>query len=186
MQKQNPPKVKEKRVVFESAKFRLLEKDMEFANGDTEIWEVVEMKGNGGVRVLAITEKRELIFVQEYRGAAEKYVIRFPTGLIEPGEEPRRAAARELQEETGFVAETLESLGTLESTSGYYKGHTLYVFVGKNLKQTGQMAREPGEEDMEILYIPLEKAFQMAEQAEFEDAQTVYTILRLKRFLFRG
>lgn len=183
MQEDKVPKVRERRVIFESRKFLVVEKDMEFSNGDTETWEAVELKGKGGARVLALTDTQELLFIKEYRGAAEKYVVRFPTGLIEEGEEPKEAAGRELQEETGFVADNLEFLVTLGSTSGYYKGSPTHVFFGSGLRQTGVLAREPGEVDMELLPIPLEKAFQMAENAEFEDPQTLYLTLLLRRYL---
>lgn len=160
-----------------------MERDMEFSSGEKETWEVVEQKGNGGARILALTNEQELIFVREYRGAADKYVLRIPTGLMEDGEEPSEAALRELEEETGFAAETIEPLGVLESMGGYYKDTLVHLFFAANLKETGTMAREPGEQDMEIVRISLEKAFSMAENAEFEDAQTVYALLLLKKHL---
>ena len=180
------PKVKERRVIFESKKFRVVEKDMEFASEERETWEVVEQKGNGGARALALTDSGELIFIREYRGAAEKYVLRIPTGVIEDGEDPKDAARRELEEETGFVAKKMESLGVLESTSGYYKATPLRLFFATDVRQSGTTAREPGELDMDVVLIPIEKAFQMAESAEFEDTQTVYALLLLKKHLNGG
>ena len=177
------PKVNRRKILFESKRFRVVERDMEFANGEKETWEVVEQKGNGGARVLGLTDEQELIFVKEYRGAAEKYVLRIPTGVAENGEEPSETARRELEEETGFLAETIESLGVLESTGGYYKDTRTHLFFATNLKETGKIAREPGEQDMEIVRIPLEKAFSMAENAEFEDVQAVYALLLLKKHL---
>ena len=118
---------------------------MEFADGTEEMWEIVEQKGNGGARIIALTDKKEIIFIREYRGAAEKYVLRLPTGLIEEGEDPKDAALRELEEETGFSAKTAEFLVRLESTSGYYKGGVIHVFFSETVKETGNIAREPGE-----------------------------------------
>ena len=183
MQNRKAPKIAERRVIFESRKFRVVEKDMEFTSGERETWEVVEQKGNGGSRVLALTDNKDLIFVREYRGAAEKYVLRIPTGVIEDGEDPKDAARRELEEETGFVPKKIESLGVLESTSGYYRGTPIHLFFAPDVQQTGAIAREPGEKDIEMVFIPLEKAFQMAENLEFEDAQTVYALLLLKKHL---
>ena len=162
MEKSKMPKIAENRVIFESKRCRVGERDMEFANGEKETWEMVEQKGNGGARVLGLTHEQELIFVQEYRGAADKYVLRFPTGMSEDGEEPSKTALRELEEETGFVAETIESLGVLDSTGGYYKDTPLHLFFATNLKETGRVSRERGEQDMEIVRISLEKAFLMA------------------------
>ena len=135
------PKVRQRRILFESKKFRVVEKDMEFAGGARETWEVVEQKGNGGARALALTDSNELIFIREYRGAAEKYVLRIPTGVIEDGEDPKNAARRELEEETGFVPKEIESLGVLESTSGYYRGTSIHLFFAADVRQTGTIAR---------------------------------------------
>ena len=183
MKDDKKPKVAARRIVFESKKFLVLEKDMEFASGERETWEVVEQKGNGGSRVLALTDRKELIFVREYRGAAEKYVLRIPIGVIEDGEDPKDAARRELEEETGFVAKRIEPLGVLESTSGYYRGTPIHLFLATDIQQTGTMRREPGELGMKVVFIPLGKAFQMVENVEFEDTQTVYALLLLKKHL---
>ena len=181
--KKQQPRVAERRILFESRRFRIIEKDMEFANGEKETWEVVEHKSSGGAQVLALTDQNELIFIREYRGAAEKYVLRFPTGLIEEGEKPEEAARREFQEEIGYKAHTLEPIGTIESLSGYYKSFPLHVFFGSDLEFTGETMREPGEKDMEVLPIRLEKAYQMVEDVEFEHPGTVYAILLLKKHL---
>lgn len=181
MDKENPPIMKEKRVLFESKIFRLIEKDMEFASGDTETWEVVEFKGRGGARMAAITNNNEIVFVREYRGAAERYVLRLPTGLIEDGEEPLRAAQRELREETGFEAKNITLLKKLESTSGYYKGAPISIFIATNLAKARETSREIGEQGMEVKLIPLEEAFSMAENAEFEDVETNYAVLLCKK-----
>lgn len=181
--KKQQPRVAARRVVFESRRFRVIEKDMEFANGEKETWEVVEIKGNGAARAIALTDTHELIFVREYRGAAEKYVIRFPTGLIEENETPQEAASRELEEETGFLAHTLEPLGIFEFTGGYVKSVPFHIFFATDLWFTGTISREPGEQDMEVIRIPLEKAYQMAQALEFEDPETIYAILLLKKHL---
>ena len=183
MSEDKKPKVRERRVIFESKKFRVVEKDMEFASGDRETWEMVEQKGNGGARALALTDSGDLVFIREYRGAAEKYVLRIPTGVIEDGEDPKDASRRELEEETGFVAKKMEFLGVLESTSGYYRGNPIHLFFATDVQQTGTIAREPAEQDIEIVFIPLEQAFQMAENVEFEDTQTVYALLLLRKYL---
>ncbi len=170
-------------MIFESRKFRVVEKDIEFASGDQETWETVEQKGNGGARVLALNNRQELIFIREYRGAAEKYVLRIPTGVIEAGEDSKDAARRELKEETGFAPHNLEFLGKLESTSGYYKATSLHLFYADSAEETGSTAREIGEQAMEVIFIPLEKALRMVENVEFEDIQTVYALLLLKKHL---
>lgn len=62
--------------------------------------------------VLIITdEKNERILVnREYRMAVGEWVYNFPAGLIDPGETPEVAAARELWEETGLHLDSIDDM----------------------------------------------------------------------------
>lgn len=51
----------------------------------------------------------EIVLQKQYRPPVDKLVIEFPAGLIDAGETPEQAAIRELKEETGYVAEVLET-----------------------------------------------------------------------------
>jgi len=177
------PKVAAKRVIFESKRFRIVEKDMEFHGGEKETWEIVEHKGVGAARVIAMSDKEELVFIREYRGATENYSLRFPTGWMEEGEIPEAAAQRELKEETGIVADTIEQIGIIDPPSGYYKGTPVYLFFATGLTFTGKTVREPGERDMEVLNISLDKAYEMLDDVEFEAPDTAYAFLLLKKYL---
>jgi ADP-ribose pyrophosphatase len=63
------------------------------------------------VNVIAVTREGELVFVRQYRNAIRANTLEVAGGCIDPGEEPAHAAARELEEETGYVAGRLVPLG---------------------------------------------------------------------------
>jgi ADP-ribose pyrophosphatase len=65
-----------------------------------------------GVLILALTEESKIILVRQFRPAAGKYTLEFPSGTVDRSESPEEAAARELREETGYVCKTLHCLGT--------------------------------------------------------------------------
>ena len=51
------------------------------------------------------------LLIRQVRPALRRVTLEFPAGNVDPGETPAQAAARELEEETGYRAEVLESLG---------------------------------------------------------------------------
>ncbi|OHA62612.1 MAG: hypothetical protein A2748_01825 [Candidatus Wildermuthbacteria bacterium RIFCSPHIGHO2_01_FULL_45_20] len=181
--KQKSPKMIVERVLCETEKFRLVAREMGLGTDMRETWEIVEQKGIGGARCIALTEKNELIFVYEYRAAAEKYVLRFPTGALHEGENPKEAALREMEEETGFLPKQIEHIGTLLPTGGYFKGLPLSVFFASDLVETGKVKPDLGEVDMEVRKIPLQKAYRMMENLEFDDSSTIHLLVMLKKYL---
>ena len=60
----------------------------------------------------------EILLVRQYRYCIGQELLEIPAGKLEPGEEPRAAAARELSEETGSVCEDLIPLGKYYGSAG--------------------------------------------------------------------
>ncbi|RME04454.1 MAG: NUDIX hydrolase [Planctomycetota bacterium] len=176
----HPPKILETRVVFESRKLKVIEQDLEFSNGYRETWEYVELKSKGGVQVMPLKSDGKVVMVREYRGAAQRYVLRFPTGSLEGEESPEQAALRELREETGYTARRLHLLKEQRSSSTYFRG-VFSIYLALDLEFVG-CRRDLGECDMEVLELPLEEVFGMALRLEIESPQTVYSILMLHHY----
>lgn len=65
-----------------------------------------------GVLILALTEKKEIILVKQFRPAFNQHTLELPSGSIDESESPQETAARELYEETGYVCKALNCLGT--------------------------------------------------------------------------
>lgn len=65
------------------------------------------------VNVVALTPAEELVLVRQFRQGARAVTLEIPGGLVDPGESPDEAGARELLEETGYRAGRLESLGSI-------------------------------------------------------------------------
>ena len=61
------------------------------------------------VNVVPITTENELVLVRQYRHGSQEITLEIPGGIIDPGETPAQAAARELLEETGYRAEGVEA-----------------------------------------------------------------------------
>lgn len=174
------PTIVATRIAYEARKLKLIEEDLVFPDGHKETWEHVALK-ESGAKVLPVTDKNELVMVREYRGAAGDYVLRIPTGAIEPGEKPEEAAVRELQEEVGLFPNTLEFIEEQKPTSTFFKAHA-YIFYATDFKEQ-QLERDAGEKDMQVIHVPLQKVYEMIFDMEISDPQTIYAILRLKKYL---
>lgn len=79
-------------------------------NGHTQTYYSVKTKPLAAL-VVATTPQGEYILVKEYRHAVDRELIGLPGGFIEEGEEPIKAAKRELLEETGYLAEEIYQIG---------------------------------------------------------------------------
>ncbi len=90
-----------------------------------------------GVVVLALNEKNEVLLVEQYRVPLKKVLVELVAGRCDKGEDPKHAAKRELEEETGYQASKVIFLGTVYPTVGQMN-FTTHIFFAKELKFVGQ------------------------------------------------
>ena len=86
------------------------------------------------VTVLALTDDDRVVLVEQFRPGPGTVVRSLPGGLVDAGEEPATAAARELLEETGWVAGSIEEVGTIEPLNATSPWH---VTVARGCTRTG-------------------------------------------------
>ncbi|HMY18398.1 MAG TPA: NUDIX hydrolase [Polyangium sp.] len=93
---------------------------------------------------LAITETGRLVMVDQYRHGAARVSRELPAGMIDPGETPEQAARRELEEETGYVAEHWEHLLTINTEPARHTNRAHFYFA-KGARLAGDQRVEPSE-----------------------------------------
>ncbi|KRM73965.1 NUDIX hydrolase [Secundilactobacillus collinoides] len=71
------------------------------------------------VTILALTHDEHVVLTSEYRVGINADSVSLPAGIVNPGETAEQAAAREFQEETGFVAESVTQMTTVTSSEGF-------------------------------------------------------------------
>lgn len=103
------------------------------------------------IMVLAITMKREIVFVRQFRPASKQYTLELPAGMIDKNEKPKEAAKRELYEETGYRCRKLVPLGKVSAGIDRLDG-TAYIFFGRGA--VADSAFNP-EEGISVKAIPL-------------------------------
>jgi ADP-ribose pyrophosphatase len=124
-------------------------------------WEYAFRTNASGVVVLVpVTDARELVLVEQYRIPVESRVLELPAGLVgdsgDPLEDFTTAARRELIEETGFNAASLEELLTSPSTPGM-SDEIITIYYASGLERVGPGGGD-GNEDITVHLVPLDHA----------------------------
>ncbi len=137
----------------------------------------------GGVCIAALTDKQELLFVEQFRYPYKEVVLELPAGKLEYGEDPLEAGKRELREETGAAASEYRSLGELYPSPGYC-GEIIHLYLATGLAFSAQ---DPDDDEfLELRRIPLTEAYGMVMRNEIADAKTQVGILKTYHILEEG
>jgi ADP-ribose pyrophosphatase len=132
----------------------------------------------GGVAVLPFHDDGTVTLIRQLRPAVDEILLELPAGRRDPGEEPVDCGRRELLEETGLIAEELESLGILYSSPGVFD-EIIHLYMGRRLTQ-GEASNE-AYEDIETIRIPFAEALQMVEDGRISDGKTIAALYRASR-----
>ena len=110
----------------------------------------------GAALAVPFTEKGEVIILRQYRFACSRRILEFPAGTLETGESPLESIKREIQEESGYSAETWDSLGEMLPCPGY-SDEKIHLFLARDLKKLDKKPEGDADEDIEVLKMSTEK-----------------------------
>jgi ADP-ribose pyrophosphatase len=130
----------------------------------------------GGVVVLAEVGRQGIPFVRQHRYPIDGDLLELPAGRIDPGETPSQGAARELEEETGFRAHSLQHVCSFYSSPGYCD-ELLHFYYTNNLTQ--RSAHLEQDEDLVVEFYPLPEALGLVSQGEIRDGKTIAALFWL-------
>ena len=148
--------------------------EVELPNGHKSMREVVEH--SGGVCVLPLTDRDEVIFVRQFRYPYKEVILEIPAGKRDHGEEsPLECGKRELAEDTGAKADKYTSLGELYPSPGYC-GEVIYMFLATGL--TFGDTNPDEDEFLNVEKIPFDKALDMVLSDEIKDSKTQCALMK--------
>ena len=142
-------------------------------NGNIAEWDFIGHKG--AAAVVPVREDGKLLMVRQWRNALDRYTLEIPAGGLNGADEPPMlAAARELEEETGYHSENLTHLLSLRTTVAFCN-EKIEVFVAKNLIPSKQHLDE--DEFIDLGAYTMEELKEKIYSGEIEDAKTVSALL---------
>lgn len=94
--------------------------------------------------VAAVTEDARFVLVRQHRYGVDAITLEVAGGIIDPGEAPERAAARELREETGYAGEAIEPLGVVHPNPAM-QDNRCYLFLIRGAREVGAQDCDPFE-----------------------------------------
>ena len=134
----------------------------------------------GASAVIPVFEDGTTLLLKQYRYPARQTFLEVPAGKIDPGESPEEAAARELEEETGYRAGRLVSLGSFFPCIGY-SNEEIHFFLALDLEQ-GERQPE-SDEFLETIILPLLQAVEWGREGKIGDMKTALGLARSLRSL---
>lgn len=162
-------------VLYRGKVFDLVVDEVEYPSGARGIREVA--RHPGGAVVVPVLDDGRLLLVEQLRYPLGRRILELPAGKLGPGEDPRLAAARELEEETGYLAGQIISLGAIYTTPGFCD-EELFLFLATGLAPSAHgVRREEGEAGMSVLPIALDKVMEKIRNRELRDAKTIVGVL---------
>jgi len=131
------------------------------------------VRHSGSVAILAVTDDAQLVLVRQYRYPVDALVWELPAGRLDPGEQPKEAAQRELEEETGLSPAQIEPLLTYFTSPGFCD-EVMHLFRATALRAVP--TRPDADERIDVARVSFEQASAMARRGEISDAKTLLAL----------
>lgn len=146
-------------------------------NGNVVKWDFIGHKG--AAAVVPVTEDGKILMVRQYRNALDRYTLEIPAGGLNGADEPtKQAAARELEEETGYASEDLELLISIRTTVAFCN-EKIDIYVAQNLKKSHQNLDE--DEFINVEAYAVDELMEKIYDCTIEDSKTICAIMAYAR-----
>ena len=159
-----------KNYVYQGKILNVRSDDVLLCDGKKAKREIIEH--SGGACALYV-ENDKAVFVRQYRYAYGEDVLEIPAGKLEKGENPAKAAARELEEETGVKCGNLQHIFTLYPTPGY-TNEKIYIYLAKDGERIP--AHPDRGEFLDIVWLKRQEVLDLLSRGEIRDGKTIVAL----------
>jgi ADP-ribose pyrophosphatase len=176
-----PPKTISAERLYHGRIFDLIIEHVEYPPGNVQKREFITHPG--GSVIIPLLENNEVLLVRQYRYPHKQFLLEAPAGKLELNEDPLDCARRELQEETGHVAEHFEKLPSVFTTPAICN-EILHIYLASGLKKSGLGQHlDEGEQNLTVEQYPFHTVVEMITHGEIVDGKTIIGVLLVERIL---
>ena len=175
MPKKKAYAVKSRKVVFSKGPVHLVDCEVRLSSGRILSRQIIEHPGS--VVIIPRFEDGRYGLIRQFRFAARQNLWEFPAGGIEPGENLRQAAARELSEEIGQHPRKLKKLLGFYPSPGV-SGEVMHLYLAESM--IPRQGTQDEDEEIELRLFRGKEILSMIQRGKIIDAKTILGIYYLK------
>ncbi|RLB38602.1 MAG: ADP-ribose pyrophosphatase [Deltaproteobacteria bacterium] len=159
------------KLIHKARVFDLVHEKVVLPNG-TEM-EIDIIRHPGASAIVPMKDSETLLLLKQYRHAIGESLWEVPAGTLNKGETPLDCAKRELEEETGFTADSWHKLGVITPLPAY-SDERIHIYLAKDLRASRQ-ALDP-DEIIEVREVPFNKAIKMIGTGQIKDGKSISSL----------
>jgi 8-oxo-dGTP pyrophosphatase MutT (NUDIX family) len=132
------------------------------------------------VNVVATDLHGNMIMIRQFRFGSAEFTLEVPGGMVDPGEQPRATAERELYEESGYRAQRFVDLGYVEPNPAIFNNRA-HMFWAEGCERAGEQVLDAGE-DIEVVPLPIEQVLALQRSGGITHALVSVAISRYELY----
>jgi 8-oxo-dGTP pyrophosphatase MutT (NUDIX family) len=136
------------------------------------------------VNVIAVTDDRRIVLIEQYRHGTDDITLEIPGGAVDPGEGPLVTAARELEEETGYLAAELVEIGRVDPNPAFLSNRC-WTYLALGCRAGGTPRPDPSEE-IAVELAPLDDFGTLIDRGAITHSLVIAAHDHLQRGIRRG
>ncbi|MDR9364418.1 MAG: NUDIX hydrolase [Balneolaceae bacterium] len=129
------------------------------------------------INILALTENREIVLVEQYRAGIDESSLEIPGGMVDEGESPMVSAKRELQEETGYQSKKWTKLGQTSANAAIMNNYT-HIYLAEKCVKVDEQNLE-GNEDIAVHILELDHFLELVKESTIHHSIVVAAVAHL-------